>query len=117
MNASQTIQPSRHVMRMGLGEDGLAEDLTTAQDMIQKGSTVEEVKEMITKLEYRRAILAHEVTDIEDIIDSLTKSIHTNDKSLLEQTMEAALSMFSPNDDNYPSTGIPSGYSMDKPKK
>lgn len=102
---------------MGLGEDGLAQDLKNAQEMISKGSTVEEAKEMMTKLEYRRAILAYEVTKIEDTLETLTKSLHSNDKTVLEQAMEAALNMFKPSEDNYPYTSNPSGYTMDKPKK
>lgn len=103
--------------RMGIGEDGLQEDLHLAREYIEKGGTVDDVKNMLTRLEQRRAILALQVTTIEDVMAVLIKNNLRGDRSLVAEAMEAALGIFSKSEDDYPSTGTPSGYTMDPLRK
>lgn len=102
---------------MGVGEDGLREDLEDARGIIDNGASVAQSQDMMSKLERRRAVLALEVTQIEDIIEELAESVKLGDKSILEKTMEAALGMFTKPEDKYPELPKPSGYTMDKYKK
>lgn len=103
-------------VRMGLGEDGLTEDLNLAQSYVTKGCTKEEASKLLQALEQRRAILSLEVTKVEEVMEELTQSLG-KDQSVLQQAMEAAMGIFSPSNDDYPSLESPTGYSMDKPKK
>lgn len=108
---------SRTVLRMGIGEDGLAEDLDFAQNCIAEGCSVDAVQDVLTRLEQRRAVLALEVANIEEVMATLARENLGGDRSLVEQAMEAAISIFSKADDNYPKATPASGYTMDKIKK
>lgn len=102
---------------MGIGEDGLKEDLDAAREIIDNGASTAHAQDMMSKLERRRAVLSLEVTKIEDIIEELTDNVKLGDKSILEKTVEAALGLFANSEDKYPGLQNPSGYTMDKYKK
>lgn len=107
----------RRVLRMGVGEDGLQEDLDFARGCITEGCSVDAVQEVLTRLEQRRAVLALEVTKIEEVMATLARENLDGDRSLVEQAMEAAVSIFSKADDNYPSATPAAGYTMDPIKR
>lgn len=102
---------------MGLGEDGLADDLSFAQQCIEEGCEVDAVQDVLTRLEQRRAILSLELGQINEIMSVLARENLGGDRNLVEQAMEAAVSIFSKTDDDYPSTGMPSPWTLDKPKR
>lgn len=104
-------------VRMGLGEDGLSEDLDFAQGCIEDGCSVDAVQEVLTRLEQRRAVLALEVSKIEEVMATLARENLAGDRNLVGEAMEAAVRIFSKVEDNYPSTSPPSGYTMDPLKK
>jgi len=115
-----SLRPSRVAkipVQMGLGEDGLKEDMDSARAIIENGASTGQVQDMMTNLERRRAVLSLEVTQIEDIIEELAQNVKLEDKSILEKTMEVALGMFAPSEDKYPGLQNPTGYTMDKYKK
>lgn len=56
---------------MGLGEDGLAEDIEAARSCIDEGCEVDAVQDILTRLEERRAVLQLEVTQIKDVMETL----------------------------------------------
>ncbi|PXF43976.1 hypothetical protein BWQ96_06286 [Gracilariopsis chorda] len=91
--------------RMGLGEDGLKEDLDFAQQCIDEGCSIDAVQDVLTRLERRRAVLALEVTQIEEIMAVLAKENLGGDRNLIAQAMEAAVSIFSKANDDYPGVG------------
>jgi len=82
-------------MRMGLGEDGLVEDLEFAQNCIEGGCEVDAVQGVMTRLERRRAVLALERTQIEDIMAILKKQNAGADQGVIAEAMEAASRIFS----------------------
>lgn len=90
---------------MGLGEDGLKEDLDFAQQCIDEGCSIDAVQDVLTRLERRRAVLALEVTQIEEIMAILAKENLGGDRNLVAQAMEAAVSIFSKANDDYPGVG------------
>lgn len=102
---------------MGLGEDGLEEDLDFARGCIEGGCAVDAVQGVLTRLEQRRAVLALELTQIEEVMATLARENLGGDRSLVAQAMEAAVRIFSKVEDNYPKTGNPSGYTMDPLRK
>lgn len=102
---------------MGVGEDGLQEDLDFARNCIEGGCEIDAVQGVLTRLEQRRAVLALEVSQIEEIMSVLARENLGGDRSLIAEAMEAAISIFSKTSDNYPKTGVPSPYSMDPLKE
>ncbi len=102
---------------MGVGEDGLQEDLDFARGCIEGGCEIDAVQNVLTRLEQRRAVLALEVSTIEEVMATLAKENLGGDRSLVAEAMEAAVRIFSKVEDNYPSTSPPSGYTMDPLKK
>lgn len=102
---------------MGVGEDGLNEDLELARDYIENGCTKEDAVKLLQVLEQRRAVLSLEVTKTEEAIEKLSKLRVEGDKSVVQQAMEAAMGVFAPSQDDYPALDKPTGYTMDKPKK
>jgi len=80
---------------MGLGEDGLLEDMKFAQNCIDEGCEVDAVQGVLTRLERRRAILALERTQIEDIMAVLKKENAGMDQGVIAEAMEAASRIFS----------------------
>lgn len=104
-------------VRMGLGEDGLKEDLDFAQGCIEEGCSIDAVQQVLTRLEQRRAVLALEVSNIEEVMATLARENLGGDRNLVSEAMEAAVRIFSKVDDNYPATSHPSGYTMDPLKK
>lgn len=91
--------------RMGLGEDGLKEDLEVAQSCIDEGCSVDAVQEILTRLERRRGVLALELTRVEEVMAVLARENLGGDRNLVAQAMEAAVSIFSKTDDDYPGVG------------
>ncbi len=104
-------------VRMGIGEDGLQEDLDFAQKCIETGCEVDAVQQVLTRLEQRRAVLALEVSQIEEVMATLARENLGGDRSLVEEAMVAALRIFSKPEDNYPKASPPAGYTMDPLKK
>ena len=103
---------------MGLGEDGLKEDLDVAQGCIDEGCTVDAVQEVLTRLERRRAVLALEVSTIEEIMAVLAKENLGGDRSLVAEAMAAAVSIFATTNDDYPSVGTQTNaWTLDPLKK
>lgn len=90
---------------MGLGEDGLIEDMEFAQGCIDEGCSVESVQDVLTRLERRRGVLALELTQIEEVMAVLARENLGGDRSLVAAAMEAAVSIFSKADDDYPAVG------------
>lgn len=75
---------------MGLGEDGLNEDLQFARNCIDEGCEVDAVQGVLTRLERRRAVLALERTHIEDIMAVLKKQNAGADQGVISDAMAAA---------------------------
>lgn len=90
---------------MGLGEDGLKEDLDFAQNCIEEGCEVDAVQDVLTRLERRRAVLALELSQIEEVMAVLARENLSGDRGLVAEAMAAAVSIFSKADDNYPGIG------------
>lgn len=103
--ASAHATPRRAALRMGLGEDGLDEDLAFARNCIDEGCSIDSVQDVLTRLERRRAVLALEVSKIEDIMSILAKENLGGDRNLIADAMEAAISIFSRANDDYPGVG------------
>lgn len=95
----------RMAPRMGLGEDGLKEDMEFAQGCIEEGCTVDAVQDVLTRLERRRGVLALELSQIEEVMAVLAKENLGGDRSLVAEAMAAAVSIFAKTDDDYPSVG------------
>eukprot|EP00172_Hildenbrandia_rubra_P004199 Plantae.Rhodophyta-Hildenbrandia_rubra.ctg8044.p2 GENE.Plantae.Rhodophyta-Hildenbrandia_rubra.ctg8044~~Plantae.Rhodophyta-Hildenbrandia_rubra.ctg8044.p2 ORF type:complete len:149 (-),score=31.86 Plantae.Rhodophyta-Hildenbrandia_rubra.ctg8044:781-1227(-) len=108
---------TRRVVNMGIGEDGLEEDLDAARQCIDGGCEIDAVQKILTRLEQRRAVLALEVDQINEVMAILAKENLGGDRNLVAQAMEAALRIFSKTDDNFPKVGGPSPWTLDKPKK
>lgn len=104
-------------VRMGVGEDGLKEDLDFARGCIEEGCAVDAVQSVLTRLEQRRAVLSLEVSQIEEVMATLAKENLGGNRSLVAEAMEAAVAIFAKSEDNYPATGNPQGYTMDPLKK
>lgn len=103
---------------MGLGEDGLREDLDFAQNCIEEGCEIDAVQDVLTRLERRRAVLALEVTQIEKIMAILAKENLSGDRGLVAEAMAAAVSIFTKADDDYPGVGSATNpWSLDPLKK
>lgn len=102
---------------MGLGEDGLAEDIAVARDCIEDGCSVDAVQDVLTRLEERRAVLSLEVTQIKEVMETLARANIGGDRNLVADAVEAALGIFAKTDDNYPMTGDAMGYTGEKPKR
>lgn len=99
-------QPRRRaLLRMGIGEDGLEEDLKFAQGCIEEGCPVDAVQDLLTRLERRRAVLSLELSKIEEIMGVLARENLGGDRGLIAQAMEAAVSIFSKANDDYPNVG------------
>lgn len=90
---------------MGVGEDGLDDDLSFARDCIDGGCSVESVQDVLTRLERRRAVLALEVSKIEDVMAILAKENLGGDRGLIADAMAAAVSIFATTNDDYPNVG------------
>jgi hypothetical protein len=115
-SVARSAQPAR--LRMGLGEDGLADDINFAQQCIEEGCSVDAVQDVLTRLEQRRAVLALELSQVNEVMSTLARENLGGDRNLVAQAMEAAVRIFSKVDDDYPTTGgIPSPWTMDKPKR
>eukprot|EP00177_Eucheuma_denticulatum_P005494 GFKZ01009989.1.p1 GENE.GFKZ01009989.1~~GFKZ01009989.1.p1 ORF type:complete len:148 (+),score=20.18 GFKZ01009989.1:438-881(+) len=109
---------SRPILRMGLGEDGLKEDLDFAQNCIDEGCSVDAVQDVLTRLERRRAVLAFELTKIEDVMGVLARENLGGDRNLVAQAMEAAISIFSKTNDDYPAVGdVTNAWTLDPLKE
>lgn len=100
-----TVLHSRTKLRMGIGEEGLEDDLKFAQNCIEEGCAVDAVQDVLTRLERRRAVLALEITKIEEVMGILAKENLRGDRNLVAAAMEAAVSIFSKADDDYPGVG------------
>lgn len=108
----------RRAPRMGLGEDGLKEDLTFAKGCIDEGCSVDAVQGVLTRLERRRAVLALEVSQIEEVMGVLARENLGGDRNLVAAAMEAAVSIFAKADDDYPGVGnTTNAWSLDPIKK
>ncbi|CAN8067680.1 unnamed protein product [Agarophyton chilense] len=90
---------------MGLGEDGLNEDLSFAQNCIDEGCSVDAVQDVLTRLERRRGVLALELSQVEEIMAVLAKENLGGDRNLISEAMAAAVSIFSKANDDYPNVG------------
>lgn len=90
---------------MGLGEDGLKEDMEFAKGCIDEGCSVDAVQDVLTRLERRRGVLALELTQIEEIMATLARENLGGDRNLIAAAMEAAVSIFSKANDDYPAVG------------
>lgn len=104
---------ARRAPRMGLGEDGLREDLDFAKGCIEGGCSIESVQSVLTRLEQRRAVLALEVSNIEGVMAVLAKENLGGDRGLVADAMRAAVSIFSRTDDDYPKTGNLNAWTLD----
>lgn len=102
---------------MGLGEDGLKEDIQFAQDCIEEGCSIDAVQDVLTRLERRRGVLALELTQIEDIMGILAKENLGGDRGLVAEAMAAAVSIFSKANDDYPAVGETNPWTLDPLKK
>lgn len=115
-NVNQTCK--RSVLRMGLGEDGLKEDLEFAQSCVEGGCAIDAVQDVLTRLERRRAVLALEVSQIEDIMAVLAKENLGGDRNLVAEAMAAAVSIFAKTNDDYPGVGsTTNAWTLDPIKK
>lgn len=109
---------SRRAPRMGLGEDGLREDIDFAKGCIDEGCSVDAVQGVLTRLERRRAVLALEVTQIEEVMGVLARENLGGDRNLVAAAMEAAVSIFAKADDDYPGVGnTTNAWTLDPIKK
>lgn len=115
--ARKYVTPARRIVRMGLGEDGLDEDLKAARECVEGGCAVDAVQDILTRLEQRRGVLALELTQINDVMSTLAKENLGGDRNLIAQAMEAAVRIFSKVEDNFPATGDPMSYTGEKPKR
>ncbi|OSX81217.1 hypothetical protein BU14_0023s0022 [Porphyra umbilicalis] len=113
--SAPAVRPARMVM--GLGEDGLAEDLSAAKDCIDEGCEINAVQDILSRLDSRKTTLMREVTEINVVMAALAKANVGNDRGMVSEAMEAAVRIFSKVDDMYPKVGSPSPWTMDKQKK
>lgn len=103
---------------MGLGEDGLEDDLSFAQNCIDGGCSVDAVQDVLTRLERRRAVLSLEVDKIEQVMATLAKENLGGDRNLIADAMAAAVSIFSKANDDYPTVGdATNAWTLDPLKK
>jgi len=72
---------------------------------------------IVGMLEKRRVALAREKKAIADLIYKLASANVKGEKDQVEEIMAAAVRLFSKGDDDFPSVGSPSPWTMDKPKK
>lgn len=100
-----SVSPRRAALRMGLGEDGLEDDLAFARNCIEDGCSVDAVQDILTRLERRRGVLSLELSRIEEIMSVLAKENLGGDRGLIADAMEAAISIFSKANDDYPGVG------------
>lgn len=103
---------------MGIGEDGLDDDLNFARDCIDGGCTIESVQDVLTRLERRRGFLALEVSKIEEVMAVLAKENLGGDRSLIADAMAAAVSIFAKTNDDYPNVGeVTNAWTLDPLRK
>lgn len=116
VTARRPVRAAR--FRMGVGEDGLQEDMQFAQNCIDEGCSVDAVQDVLTRLERRRAVLALEVSQIEEIMAVLAKENLGGDRNLIADAMAAAVSIFAKANDDYPAVGsTTNAWTLDPLKK
>ncbi|GJQ10179.1 hypothetical protein GpartN1_g1970.t1 [Galdieria partita] len=93
-------------------------DYEFAERCVDGGCPVEDVQELLVRLEDRRKLLQKEIERISDLMAKLAKYNTAEDRGLLRDVVLAALSIFSRSESNYPEVGE-SPWSMDpyRPKK
>mmetsp|Transcript_15069 Transcript_15069/g.38569 ORF Transcript_15069/g.38569 Transcript_15069/m.38569 type:complete len:140 (+) Transcript_15069:573-992(+) len=93
------------------------DDLAAAQQCLEDGCEINDVQDILARLEARRTALDREQRHISDLIFKLAQANVKGEKSVVEEIMSAAVRLFSKGDDEYPAVGSPSPWTMDKPKK
>jgi hypothetical protein len=93
-------------------------DYEFAERCMDGGCPVEDVQELLVRLEDRRKTLQKEVDKISDLMYKLARYNTAEDRGVLRDVVMAALSIFSKTENNYPEVGE-SPWSMDpyRPKK
>mmetsp|Transcript_17441 Transcript_17441/g.25037 ORF Transcript_17441/g.25037 Transcript_17441/m.25037 type:complete len:137 (-) Transcript_17441:771-1181(-) len=104
---------SRVVVRMAEGKT----DVEAAQDCLEEGCEVNEVQEILGRLDMKKQALELELESITNVMAMLAKANLSEDRSFVAQTVEAAINIFQRAEDTYPKVGSPSPWTMDKPKK
>lgn len=79
--------------------------MSFARNCIEEGCSVNAVQDVLTRLERRRGVLALELTQIEDVMAVLARENLGGDRNLVAAAMEAAVSIFSKANDDYPAVG------------
>ncbi|KAA8491062.1 hypothetical protein FVE85_4479 [Porphyridium purpureum] len=95
----------------------MMDDMDLARKCAEEGCKLEDVQMVLTRLEVRRKELDKEANEIASLMAQLAKtSMVADDTNELQKLVESAMRIFSKTEDDFPLTGEPLGYTMDKPK-
>eukprot|EP00871_Galdieria_phlegrea_P000761 jgi/Galph1/1686/GphlegSOOS_G375.1 len=105
-------------------QEGQKEDSTKLSDYefaekcMEGGCPVEDVQELLVRLEERRKALQKEIDVISQLMSKLARYNASEERGLLKDVVLAAFSIFSRSENNYPEIGE-SSWTMDpyRPKK
>jgi hypothetical protein len=114
---SARVARVRSAPRMAAGDSSELNDLDIARKCYSGGCSTETVNDVIHRLETRRAVLQAEIDSINVVTNVLSKATGDTEHNVIADAVNAAIRIFSPDDDDFPLTGIPSPFTMDKPKK
>jgi len=110
--------PCRAVSRRAVGLRMVGqEDIDAAQSCVDEGCDPGAVQDILSRLGSRRDELRRELADIEGVMGKLATATVAEDRSLVKEVLLAAIELFSKTDSTYPKVGLPSPWTMDKPKK
>lgn len=104
----------RSVVKMS-GEE--QSDLKIAQDCLEEGCEINEVQELLGRLQMKKQALEEEVEMLSIVMGNLAKANLSKDRGFVAEAVEAAIGLFQRAEDSYPKVGSPTPWSMDKPSK
>jgi len=107
----------RAAMRAAVRVQNTDNDLSAAQNCLEEGCEINEVQDILSRLESKKKELESEVLIISKVMGDLAKANMSKDRNFVAETMEAAINLFKRADDMYPKVGSPSPWTMDKPSK
>uniref|UniRef100_A0A7S1ERU0 Uncharacterized protein n=1 Tax=Timspurckia oligopyrenoides TaxID=708627 RepID=A0A7S1ERU0_9RHOD len=91
-------------------------DLKVAQECAEGGCSVEDVQQVLTRLEARRKFLTKELDTVSGLMAKLAGANMSEDRSAVAQVIDAAINIFTSSVDDYPAVGL-APWTMEKPKK
>lgn len=90
--------------------------LDNARRILNSDQKLDDVKDVMQGLQQRRDELAVKIDAISAVMDEL-RALAQPKETFVDTALDSVMQVFATPKDNYPSTGIPSGYTMDPPKK